>query len=258
MAIVVNNLTLEIGDKTVCRDLNIEFKAGQFWGVLGINGVGKSTLLHQLIDVKGAHSQHIYIDNVSLTDYKTNQKSLAKKTGLLLQEYEYNFPCTVLEAALIGRHPHMSNWQWESENDIAIAEAALKTTALYALKNRNISTLSGGEKRRLNLATVLTQDPQYFLLDEPTNHLDLKSQVRILSLLKNKLSAEQKTGIMVIHDANLAYQYCDNILLLFGDGDWLSGKTEDILTAANLSKVYNCDFQVLHNDKTCVFLPILS
>ena len=255
MSIVVENLTLEISDKTICQNLNIEFMKGEFWGVLGVNGVGKSTLLHHLIQPSSSHSDNIKIDNINLIDYKSNLKSLAKITGLLLQEYEYNFPCTVLEAALIGRHPHMSNWQWETKKDIDIAESALSITDLLSLKDRNISTLSGGEKRRLNIATLLTQNPHYYLLDEPTNHLDLKSQINILNILKNKFSQENKTGIMVIHDANLAYQYCDNILLLYGNGDWEAGKTKDLITTTNLSRVYDCQFQVMHNDATSVFIP---
>jgi len=255
MAITVNQLTLEIGTTSVCRDLSVEFKAGQFWAILGVNGVGKSTFLHQLINTKSPQSRCISVNDIGLSRYKNRQKSLAKISGLLLQEYEYNFPCSVLEAALIGRHPHMSNWQWESDEDIRIAEEALKATALYDLKDRNIKTLSGGEKRRLNLATVLTQNPQYFLLDEPTNHLDLKSQITILKLLSHKITRKNKTGIMVIHDANLAYQYCDHVLLFYGNGEWDAGKTQELITVENLRRVYDCNFQVMHNRHTSVFVP---
>ena len=263
MSIVVDNLSLEIVGKKICENLNVEFKAGEFWAILGVNGVGKSTFLHHLIDSNGVQSKNICIDDIMLSDYKHNRKLLAKKTGILLQEYEYNFPCTVLEAALIGRHPHMSNWQWESDTDIRIAEAALMMTDLLSLKKRSINTLSGGEKRRLNLATLMVQDPDYFLLDEPTNHLDFKSQITILNLLKSKFShdsscktlTKKQTGIMVIHDANLAYKYCDNVLLLYGNGKWASGKAHDLITADNLSHVYDCPFQEISNKNTSVFIP---
>ncbi len=255
MAITVNNLTLSIAKKLVCRDLNVTFKEGQFWAILGVNGVGKSTLLHQLINVESQLSNNIVINDIRLTDYKKKQKAIAKLIGVVLQEYEYHFPCSVLEAALIGRHPHMSNWQWESDEDVLLAEDALNTTDLLSLKERLIDTLSGGEKRRLNLATVLTQNPTYFLLDEPTNHLDIKSQITILDLLKTKFLTEQKTGIMVIHDANLAYQYCDHVLLMYGNGDWAAGKTQDLMTVDNLAKVYDCPFQLIKNSSRSVFVP---
>ena len=258
MSIVVNKLSLEIAKKSVCHDLNVEFKAGEFWAILGVNGVGKSTLLHRLIDTNDVNGNEISIDDTPLSEYKHDRKGLAKKTGLLLQEYEYNFPCTVLEAALIGRHPHMSNWQWESNDDIRIAEDALNLTNLLSLKNRNISTLSGGEKRRLNLATVLTQNPDYYLLDEPTNHLDLKSQITILNLLKSKFTNENKTGIMVLHDANLAYKYCNKVLMLFGDGKWLAGKTEDLISVDNLSMVYGCNFHEMNDESNTFYAPYIG
>jgi len=253
MSIVVNNLSLSIANKQICSNLNIEFSAGEFWAILGVNGVGKSTLLRQLINCETSHN--IQIDDQPLNEYRLHRKLLAQKTGLLLQEYEYNFPCSVLEAALIGRHPHMTNWQWETENDLKIANNSLQQTELDELKERNLNTLSGGEKRRLNIATLLTQDPDYFLLDEPTNHLDLKSQIKILRLLKNKFTRENKTGVMVIHDANLAYQYCDKTLLLFGDGQWAAGDTKDMITTTNLNRIYDCTFQIINHDNTSFFMP---
>ncbi len=256
MSIDVRHLSLAIGETHICSDLNISFKPGEFWGILGVNGVGKSTLLHTLINIDTAHTTQISIDNVLLSEYKNQRKKLAIKTGLLLQEYEYNFPCSVLEAALIGRHPHLSNWQWESDIDINLASQALAQTNLMHLKDRNIISLSGGEKRRLNIATLLTQNPDYYLLDEPTNHLDLKAQIQVLKMLKHIFSSTQKTGIMVLHDPNLAYQYCDNILLLFGNGKWASGKTHEMITVKNLSQVYDCEFEAIHNNHNQYFIPL--
>ena len=255
MSITVNKLSLDIGGKSVCKNLNIEFSPGEFWAVLGINGVGKSTFVHQLIDINSINANCISIDDTPLSDYKHSRKKLARKTGIMLQEYEYNFPCSVIEAALIGRHPHLKNWEWESSKDLQIAEYALRQTNLLELKDRQVSTLSGGEKRRLNFATILTQDPQYYLLDEPTNHLDLNSQIKILDFYKNKIVQERKTGIMVIHDANLAYKYCDHVLLLYGNGEWAAGKTTELITIENLNRLYGCSFQILSNENTSVFIP---
>jgi len=256
MSIQVNNLSLSIAEKTICKNLNIEFREGEFWAILGVNGVGKSTFLHRLINCQIAEDNIISIDDLDLHQYKHKRKSLAQKVGLLLQEYEYNFPCTVMEAALIGRHPFMSNWQWEDNEDIKIATQALNTTDLSALEHRDINSLSGGEKRRLNIATLLTQNPNYFLLDEPTNHLDLKSQISILEMLKNKFKQENKCGIMVIHDANLANQFCDKALLLYGDGEWQSGDSKDLINVDNLKRLYGCEFQSLNNNDTQYFIPL--
>lgn len=254
MAFQINQLTLQISNKTICKDLCLTIKPGEFWAVLGINGVGKSTLLHHIINVDEAISEEIIIDDKPLSDYKHHRKYLAQKTGILLQEYEYNFPCTVLDAALIGRHPYLSEWQWESPEDLNITENALEKTDLINLKYRLTNTLSGGEKRRLNLATLLTQDPDYLLLDEPTNHLDLSAQIKILTLLKKHIKDNNKSGLMVIHDANLANRYCDNVLMLYGNGEWASGTAKNMISTGNLERLYNCPIQELSNDNQTVFV----
>ncbi len=255
MSIQLNRLTLSIGNKKICDDLTVEFNPGEFWAILGINGVGKSTLLHRMIAVSTAMSDEIIIDDKSLFNYRQHRKLLATKVGLLLQEYEYNFPCSVLEATLIGRHPYLSQWQWESNEDIKIAEDALKQTDLLDLKDRQVNTLSGGEKRRLNLATLLTQDPLYYLLDEPTNHLDLKAQINTLNSLKKLINDNNKAGIMVIHDANLANRYCDNVLMLFGDGEWAAGSAASLINTANLERLYGCTIEKLSNEHHTIYIP---
>ena len=254
MTLKINNLSLRIGDTEICKNLKLTVKPGELWAVLGVNGVGKSTLLHHMIDVDKAVADEIVIDDNRLLYYHRHRKLLAHKTGILLQEYEYNFSCTVQEAALIGRHPYLSQWQWESIEDLKITENALKKTNMFELKDRLTNTLSGGEKRRLNIATLLAQNPDYLLLDEPTNHLDLGAQIKILDLIRQHIKENNKSGIMVIHDANLANRYCDNVLMLFGQGEWASGCVGDMINSKNLERLYNCPIQALSNENQTVFI----
>jgi iron complex transport system ATP-binding protein len=189
--------------------------------------------------------------------------------GIMLQEYEYNFPATVLDTTLIGRHPFAQPWQWQNHDDQQLAKEALTAVGLADFQQRSVNTLSGGEKRRLNLATLLTQNPDYYLLDEPINHLDIKAQIEILHLLQQRFSSnfshhnstdptsKQHGGIMVIHDPNLAYRFCDHILLLFDQGQWLSGKTSEVLTQYNLSRLYHCPVQLIKHNKYTLFVPTL-
>ena len=162
----------------------------------------------------------------------------------------------MLEATLIGRHPFIKNWQWEEQQDHKLAHAALAMVGLDELSERSIHTLSGGEKRRVNLATLLTQDPDFYLLDEPVNHLDIKAQMEILSLLKQRLFQGNQCGIMVIHDPSMAYRYCDHILLLFNDGQWQSGTTQAVLTMNNLSRLYDCPIQQIDDGQHRLFIPV--
>ena len=254
MSLTIKNLTLSIADKTLCRQLNVTLNPGEFWGIMGINGVGKTTLLHTLNGLRDAKSGTILLDGKNIIDYK--HLELAQRTGMMLQEYEYNFPSTVLEAALIGRHPFLGNWQWEDSKDKQLALEALKKVSLQDFSERAINTLSGGEKRRVNLATLLTQNPDYYLLDEPVNHLDIKSQLDILSLLKKQFEQHHQCGVMVIHDPNLAFRFCDHVLLLFENGQWLAGKTADIITTDNLSELYGCPVHQVSDQQHTLFIPL--
>ena len=262
MSLKIKNLNLSIASKPICKQLDICFNPGEFWGIMGVNGAGKTTLLQTIIGLPNHSTQLdknsaiITLNGQNLYDYKRIE--LAQKIGLMLQEYEYNFPSTVLEATLIGRHPFIYSWQWENEDDKALANEALNAVGMASFSERSVNTLSGGEKRRLNLATLLTQNPDYYLLDEPVNHLDIKAQLEILSLLKNKFEQKKQCGIMVIHDPNLAYRYCDHMLLLYDNGQWISGKTADILTQDNLSRLYNCPIRQLNDEQHTLFVPLHS
>jgi iron complex transport system ATP-binding protein len=253
MDLTTDALSIKIGTMSICHDLSVRFEAGQFWSILGINGAGKTTLLHALNGFIMPEKGQIYLQDQDIRQIA--RKEIAQKMGLLLQEYEFSFPCSVLEAALIGRHPHLKSWQWEDQYDQHIALQALVATGILELKDRQTHTLSGGEKRRLNVATLLTQDPDILLLDEPTNHLDLKAQMEILTLFKKMIQSQHKTGIMVIHDPNLALRYCDHVLLLLGQGQWLAGLTSDIINSTNLSKVYGCEILKISSDDATLYFP---
>jgi iron complex transport system ATP-binding protein len=149
----------------------------------------------------------------------------------------------VLETAVIGRHPHIDFWRWEGPADYEIARASLSSVDLGGLEDREIDTLSGGERRRLAVATVLTQNPAAYVLDEPTNHLDPHHQVDVLALFRER----SRAGSLVIaslHDATLAARFSDKVLLLFGDrgdetvGRWMFGPSAEVLDARHLSELY--------------------
>jgi len=254
LSLQTTNLNLSIADKTICEQLTVSFNPGEFWGIMGINGVGKTTLLQSLNGLRHINTGTISLNNSNINDYKALE--LAQRIGMMFQEYEYNFPATVLEATLIGRHPFINHWQWENSDDKALAVKALKQVGMESFSQRSVNTLSGGEKRRLNLATLLTQDPDYYLLDEPVNHLDIKAQLEILSLLKHKFERLKQCGVMVIHDPNLAYRFCDHMLLLFDNGQWLSGKTKAVLTRDNLSRLYHCPIHQLNDEQHTLFIPL--
>jgi iron complex transport system ATP-binding protein len=236
-------LSVEIAGKCVCRDLDLSLEAGRCVGLLGGNGVGKTTLLHTLAGLRAPVSGQVLLDGAPLASLP--RRRVAQRLGLLMQQPEDSLPATVLETALIGRHPHLDFWRWESHADVAIARRALKNVGLEGLEQRVQTALSGGERRRLDIATVLVQDPQLFLLDEPAHQLDLQHQMALLGQLKRLAGEQGRAVLMSLHDINLAARFCDSILMLFGGGEALFGAAEKALSAENLTRLYHTPVTVL-------------
>ena len=229
-------LTVEVTGRTLVRDLELAVPAGTVTAVLGRNGAGKTLTLHTLARLRAPARGSVLLDGQSLASWP--RRALARRLGLLTQTTEDPFPSTVLDSVLVGRHPHIDFWRWESDADRAIACAALASVALEDLADRDVDTLSGGERRRVALAALLAQNPDVFLLDEPINHLDPHHQLDVLRLLREKAHAG-RTVVMSLHDAGLAARFSDHVLLLFGNGEWLSGPTAAVLTPATMTKLYS-------------------
>ncbi len=236
LTLETQDLTVSIAGKEVCRDLNLALARGQCWGMLGRNGAGKTTLLHTLAGLRPPAAGYVRLNGRDMNNLL--RRTVACTVGLLLQDSADPFPATVLETVLIGRHPHLGFWQWEGPQDLHIARHTLQMMELDGMEARLVNTLSGGERRRLAIATLLAQDPELYLLDEPTNHLDLHHQVTLLELLIRRTREDGKALLMVLHDINLAARYCDHLLLLFDHGQALCGPTDEVLRQDTLSRLY--------------------
>ncbi|MDE2089416.1 MAG: ABC transporter ATP-binding protein [Gammaproteobacteria bacterium] len=236
MLLETRNLVVTIAGKQVCRGLELAIEAGQCWGLLGGNGVGKTTLLHTLAGLRTPAQGTVLLEGKPLGGL--SRREAARRIGMLFQTTADAFPATVLETTLTGRHPHLERWRWETAQDLAMARAALHRVDLDGMEARLVATLSGGERQRLALATVLTQDPVLYLLDEPTHHLDLHHQIMLLELLTRPARENGKALLMVLHDVNLAARFCDHLLLLFGAGETLQGPTDKLLNEIHLQRLY--------------------
>lgn len=246
-------LSVSIGTTRICHHLNLACEAGETWGILGRNGMGKTTLLHTLAGLYKPLHGDIFIrqDNI----HSLSRRNIAQQLGLLLQHHEDSFPSTVIETVISGRHPHIKPWQWESDADRQIAEQALNDVQLSELALRPINRLSGGERQRVAMATLLTQNPDIMLLDEPNSHLDLKYQLQLLEHFSQLAREQHKLLIMSLHDINLAARFCDKLILMMGDGKVLLGDSEALLNEDNLQQLY--DYPVVRhriNNQT-VFIP---
>ena len=247
------NLSISIAGKQICEKLNLEFNEGEVWGILGCNGVGKTTLLHTLSHLRDEHDGNIFIKNENISQMK--RKSISQTIGIQLQHSEDPFPTTVLETVITGRHPYIENWQWEDESDLQKTKNALEIVDLSDLSERSISQLSGGERQRVSLATLITQDPEIFLLDEPNSHLDLSHQINLLKHFTSYSKRNKRLLIMSLHDINLAARFCTHLLMLTGDGQYIAGQRDDVLNIDNLSETFNYPILEIEDNDNKLYIP---
>lgn len=253
MNLTADKLTITINGKTLVDKLNLVVQPGDLICMLGTNGVGKSLTLHTLAGLRQPASGSILINNQPLQSL--SRREIARSLGLLLQIHEDAFPLTVQESALLGRYPHMGLWQWPGAADMEIVNKALRAFDLAGLEKRALENLSGGERERVALATLMVQDPAVWLLDEPLNHLDPQHQLEVLRLLKNR--AQEGRGILAsMHNPGLAMRFADKALLLYGDGDWEFGPVTDVLEPDRMERLYNTPFKHFSSGDQVTLLPV--
>ena len=246
------SLTVCVPGRELVRGLDVEIRPGRVLAVLGRNGAGKSSLLHVLAGLTAPAAGEVRLAARPLAAWP--RRELACQLGLLMQSSEDPFPGTALDTALVGRHPHIEFWQWESDGDRALARDCLAAMELAALEARDVGTLSGGERRRLAIATVLAQDPQVFLLDEPIQQLDPQHQLAVLRRFR-ALADGGRTVVLSLHDPGLAARFADEVLLLFGDGRWQYGSAAEALHGGAISELYGIAVQELRWPGGRTFVP---
>ncbi len=246
-------LGVSIGQRTFCRDLDLTLYPGERLAILGRNGAGKSTLLSVLAGLRRPEAGLVRINGTTYADLGARQSALLR--GWLPQSRGDAFASTVLETALVGRHPHLDRWGWESAKDAKIVRAALAAVDLADFEQRDIQTLSGGERQRLAIATLLAQEPPLFLLDEPIAYLDLKHQIAMLALFAKAARENDAAVAMVLHEPALAWRFCDRVLLVHGDGLTESGPARTMLTAERLSALYDYPMLAVECEGQMSFLP---
>jgi len=245
-------LDVSIGGKRICNELNLELEPGQFWGLLGPNGIGKTTLLKCMAGLSAPDNGGVLLENQAIDNLP--RRLIARLLGMLQQHTVYVFDASVLETAMTGRHPHLAYWEREGPEDKQKALDAIRSVDLEGFESRSVTGLSGGEARRLAFASLIVQEPAILLLDEPTNHLDMKHQIRIMDHVETQVREAQRSAMIALHDVNLAARYCNHILMLFGEGDWQAGPADELLNQENLERLYQCPVETVQTSTGKRFL----
>ena len=232
------NLHWSIAGKAVVNDVSIQLRDGECLGVIGPNGCGKSSLLRMLYRVIRPHAGVVRLAGRNI--WELSARSFAQQVAVLTQEFAPAFDMSVQEAVMMGRIPHRSSWSVNGARDRALARECLEQVGCATLLDRDFARLSGGEKQRVLLARALAQQPQCLLLDEPTNHLDVRYQHELMALVRGVRGVGRST-LVVLHDLNIAAQYCDRLCLMHHGALVAQGTPHEVLTREHIAAVYGMD-----------------
>ncbi len=228
----LTNISWSAGDKSVLSEIDLKVHAGEFVGLIGPNGSGKSSLLRTIFRYLEADSGRIAFNGRDITTFSIRES--AQQIATVLQERGSEFNLTVFDVVMMGRTPHKRIFEFDSDDDVRLAEKALAEVGLTALRTRSVASLSGGELQRTLLARALCQQSQLLLLDEPTNHLDIRYQLEIMQLIKRLGIA----SLAALHELNLAAMFCSRLYVLAAGKVVASGSPREVLTRELLSEVY--------------------
>jgi iron complex transport system ATP-binding protein len=254
--IVTELLTWQVKSegRVILDNVSINISRGHFYGIIGQNGSGKTSLLRHLLKLLPVTQGKVTLDSVSLNCINNRQAAL--KMSLVPQNTVIESDYTGADIVAMGRTPHKKRFEPENENDRKIIDDSMKKANCYSYRNENISSLSGGESQRVIIARAIAQQAGYMFLDEPIAHLDIKNQVELMETLKRLNKDENVTVIAVLHDLNLAAQYCDRLIMMKDGKVYAQGETSKICNGSNLKNVYGISFEeVRRADGSIVYMP---
>ncbi|MBI9065913.1 MAG: ABC transporter ATP-binding protein [Salinivirgaceae bacterium] len=235
--LVVSDLRSGYANKFHLKEISLKVDKGSLTGIVGPNGSGKTTLFMTLTGELGIQNGKVIIDGKDISALSPREK--AHKIAIVTQNTEV-FDISVEDYVLMGRLPYKKPFQlFEKAKDFALANKFMKLTGVFEYKKKLMTELSGGEQQLAAIARALCQEPELLLLDEPTSHLDIAHQLSVLNLIQ-KLNADLGlTVLMIIHDLNLASEYCDHIAMMHKGSIHTKGIPEDVLNYKNIEFVYD-------------------
>lgn len=240
--IEVKSLNYSVGKREILSDLSFTLKRGCFCGIIGNNGSGKTTLLRCLTRNHDVEKGMIRIAGKDICSYSF--KDLAKQTAFVPQRTELMFDFSAHQIVLMGRQPYQKPLYSDNAEDLKTVEEAMKQTDTWHLRDANARNLSGGEFQRVIIARALAQQTPILMLDEPVSNLDIHHQFEIMSLLQS-INVEGRSILIVLHDLNLAMQYCKQILLIQNGKVGAYGETKEILTKENIEKHFDVKAEII-------------
>jgi iron complex transport system ATP-binding protein len=252
----IQGITLSYNHHPVIKEFSFELSPGELVGLVGPNGCGKTSIIKALSRVLPLRAGQVFIGGKDLCH--VSRTELAKLIGVVPQNPYLPETFTVTEIVTLGRNPHIGLLGNENSHDLSVVKWAMEKTETIHLAQRRLGELSGGEKQRVTIARVLAQEPEIILLDEPTANLDISHQVEILDLVKNLCAGRRLSGLIAIHDINMAAQYCDRLIMLRGGQIHAQGSPAEVVTADNIREVFGANSTVYPHPENSLPVVLLS
>lgn len=246
--LAVDTIHFSLDGKKILDGISAWFEPCKIHGIIGPNGSGKSTLLKNICRIWEPQTGSIAING---KDYREiPRKELSTLVTLVPQNTTVGFPLSVFDIVSMGRNPHLGRFEGVRKKDRDIIERALQQTNIYALKDRNINELSGGEGQLAIIARAIATEATLILLDEPTSELDVRHTLEVVKLLY-EFKEQGKTILVTIHDLNLARKLCDTISILCRGKLFFSGAPEEAFSEENIRQVFQVKVrEYKHNGTT--------
>ncbi|AEE95954.1 ABC transporter related protein [Mahella australiensis 50-1 BON] len=242
------DLSCAYDQTTIIEHLDLAIERSSMVGILGPNGSGKTTLLRHISAALKPRSGVVLLNGVDV--FAMRRRMLARKIAYVPQSTAADFEFSAMDVVMMGRIPYMKGFQSESHADMSAVKQAMDMTGTWQFRDRSITELSGGELQRVMIARALAQQPEILMLDEPTAHLDLQFQMEILDLLRQLVDHHGLTVIVVLHDINLAVQFCDKVVFMQSGSIIADGRPQDVITEQLISDVYNVAVSIWHDEAT--------
>ena len=250
----VKNISFSYEDEEIFSDISFSINRGDVLCILGPNGTGKTTLIKCLNGLHEIRSGEILINGENMK--KLSFREISRHIGYIPQSHVPSFPFKVFDVVLMGRAPYLNLTDSPKEEDVKIAEAALKTLGIENLKDKEYTNLSGGERQLVFLARVLCQKLDILILDEPTSHLDFGNQIKLLEIIDN-LSKSGLAIIMSSHFPDHAFLSSTKVAIMKDKKFIDFGVPDDVVTEENLKKAYSIDVRLMElDDKRKVCVPM--
>jgi iron complex transport system ATP-binding protein len=252
MKLQAKGISLSFNTCPVLDNVDFEINEGEMVGLIGPNGAGKTTLLKILADIQKPQQGELLLNDKPL--HSINRKELAKQLAYLEQGAPAHWPLTVERVIQLGRMPHQNPWQSLTKADHDIVEQAMVTADVNLLRDRTVTTLSGGERLRVMLARIFATQPDIILADEPIAALDPYHQLQTMELLQQHCQ-QGGSCVVVLHDLNMAARFCDRLVLLNLGELVQDSSPEKLLSSDEIEKVYGIRAECIRNENGFWVIP---